>query len=334
MLEYIRKTIYYRHTLNEENFEETQGAANMEDGLKKFARFLNNFDLTYDKESKYIYHYTSATAMKSILESNTLRFTDRNYLNDFSEGKYVLKLCFDNINDLLENGEFKEYVKAGIEKRMRQPESREGFHIYQCSFSINKDNLSLWNYYTKSDSIKGYNIKLETDKLEDKIHPKAKDEHKNPPVYYGKVIYDKDRQLEILQGILERFQSYLKENDIKAGMVGFVAEYAIDKIIGQGVFFKKNCFQAEQEYRIAINPYIDSNGEFYGLKEDRKHMERNGIYIPYVDVKFSTEMVKGITMSPTMDVINTRTSILDLVSDKYCGLTEESIEKSDIPVRY
>ena len=40
-----------------------------------------------------IYHYTSVNAFCSILESSKLRFTNKKYLNDTTEGSYIFDLC-------------------------------------------------------------------------------------------------------------------------------------------------------------------------------------------------------------------------------------------------
>ena len=59
--------------------------------LSCFAKFLNDIDLICDEYDEDVYHYTSAESAKKILENGKLRFTDRNYLNDYSEGKFEKK---------------------------------------------------------------------------------------------------------------------------------------------------------------------------------------------------------------------------------------------------
>lgn len=103
-----------------------------------------------------IYHYTGPDAFTSILSNTELRFTNRDYLNDFSEGKYVLNLCIDNSNyicaDYLQyENDFKEYCREKLN-------SKDAFQVFQCSFSLDSDSLCLWNYYTRADRIQGYNL--------------------------------------------------------------------------------------------------------------------------------------------------------------------------------
>lgn len=132
--------------------------------ITKFSDFCNGFELQYGKSPSHIYHYTSPVGAMGVIENNTLRFTDRNYLNDYSEGMYTLDLCLENLNDLTEEGKFRDYIRNSLEERKKNPNGDE-FYIYQCSFSTNKDSLCLWNYYTKDNGIKGYNLKLIEKKL-------------------------------------------------------------------------------------------------------------------------------------------------------------------------
>lgn len=56
----------------------------------KFCRFYNALHLEYGEQPPFIYHYTSSGAAQSIISKGQIRFTDRYYLNDASEGRYVL----------------------------------------------------------------------------------------------------------------------------------------------------------------------------------------------------------------------------------------------------
>ena len=70
------------------------------------------------------------------------------------------------------------------------------------------------------------------------------------------------------------------------------------------------------------------------IKAKRKFMERNGIFIPYIDLPFNKDAVEGITISPTLDYENTRNGVLSMTAKKYRNVNKDNIVKSDIPVRY
>ena len=59
-------------------------------------------------------------------------------------------------------------LKRYVEKELRLIKSgkwQEQIHNYIISFSQNGDSLEMWNYYTKGNSIQGYNIGFDIDKL-------------------------------------------------------------------------------------------------------------------------------------------------------------------------
>lgn len=55
----------------------------------------SNFDESVNK--KIVYHYTSPKAFLSILENKQVWFTDVRYMNDKSEGKFIVKLLVEFI---------------------------------------------------------------------------------------------------------------------------------------------------------------------------------------------------------------------------------------------
>lgn len=150
-------------------------------------------------------------------------------------------------------------------------------------------------------------MKFNREKVEDDtIRPEISDKSgkiEKLRLHSGSIIYDKDKQIEILKNIINKFQNYLEINNFER-YEEFAAPWIIDRIFLQGVFFKKPCFKVEEEYRIAINQRIGENGA--SIKAKRKFMERNGIFIPYIDLPFNKDAVEGITISPTLDYENTR----------------------------
>lgn len=305
--------------------------------IKEFADFYNNIKVDYyinddKKREKAIYHYTSPTGFAGIIENNTLRFTDRFYLNDKSEGIYVLKLCVDNIETLdFRTDDFRESFLRNCRERISQPQ-RDRFYIYQCSFSTDKDSLCLWNYYTKLDGIKGYNLKFDASNLSKSICV-TKHEGLNAPILrYGKVIYDKEKQLEILHEIVRLFCDYSLKNEIST--YDFMSSFLIDKIMLLGVFFKMPCFNVENEFRLFYDLHLNEDNTYSAIKDKQHFYERNGIFIPYVDLHFDKDSLIGVGVSPTLDFEATRESILRITGTKYSNVNKNTIYQSKIPVRY
>ena len=231
---------------------------------------------------------------------------------------------------MLDPGEFRDSIKAYLEQRIKNPQI-DCFYVYQCSFSTNKDSLCMWNYYTKSDSIKGFNLKF--DKMEDYdlLKIKSKDGFGKLKVYSGKVIYDTDKQISTLKDVLNQFEKFTRRSGLSADMI---AKYAVDKIAHIGEFFKKSCFRVEEEYRVSISPVLNDDGTFMTIDYERKFREKNGLFIPYIDIEFNSELLVGITMSPTLNPDDTIQGILSLTKNKDHNITKDSIVPSEIPIRY
>ena len=68
--------------------------------------------------------------------------------------------------------EHRSYFKEYCRKLYDNPYKKKRY-IYQCSFSTQNDNLSLWNYYTKSDGIKGYNLGFNSVELAENLKTQA-----------------------------------------------------------------------------------------------------------------------------------------------------------------
>ncbi len=301
------------------------------DFIQDFCSFYNAISITIGETvlPEYIYHYTSSGGAKGIFENSTLRFTDRCFLNDQSEGQYVLELCRNNINRIIpDESKFKERFLHHLEEK-RDVVLNDSFRVYQCSFSANSDSLCMWNYYTKSNGVKGYSMQFKTLGLTDRVLPKYEREDKKPHITLGKVIYDKEVQLSIIKKIVDKFANYENEH----GHYDFIASYAVRKILQQGTFFKQSCFEIEEEYRLVLTLYLEGN-EFIGVSNKAGFMERNDIFIPYIDIDFEPDSLTGVTISPTLDSETTRLSIKLISQMKFNHLKDDDIKASEIPVRY
>lgn len=160
-----------------------------------------------------IFHYTSPSALNAILSNHTIRFTDRNYLNDYSEGRYTMELCLKSRFELKLPFKYRDYFKKYC-KQLYEPPLKKKLHIYQCSFSIEPDNLSLWNYYTKNDGIKGYNLGFKSIELSNKLLTNVDLSNKNRiEVIHGKVVYSEEKQKKYIREIISDFAKIIKDNE-------------------------------------------------------------------------------------------------------------------------
>lgn len=287
-----------------------------------------------------IYHYTSPVAFKSIIENKTLRFTDCHYLNDYSESKYALDLCYEYMDDLFAG--YSKRVKSVFEKAYKNKEldsiyPLNKYVVFQCSFSENPDSLCLWNYYTKGKGIEGYNIGFDVNNLfgldnngiSGKLNIKR-------TTFIGKVIYSEEKQIEIIREIIDEFCDYLSEDNIN--YYNMIIHMLMDKIKAIGAFFKPKCFEIEQEARVIFNfesegvDEIDVNTGNRKVKLD--YFERNGIFVPFFDVGFKETLIKSIGCSPTLNNIENLVGINKYLKYKGINIEDENIYGSKIPVRF
>ncbi|MCM1330262.1 MAG: DUF2971 domain-containing protein [Ruminococcus sp.] len=296
-----------------------------------------------DDDDCPIYHYTSVDGLKGIVENETLRFTNRFYLNDYTEGIYTFDLLiseFDNIfSDLALLLEKKDKIIKECQEYRNKLDLRS-FKTFQASFSLDSDSLCLWNYYTKgNNSIRGYNINFNSKELCNsfKLNEEVEKILNRPFVFRKKVIYNKDEQIsEIKEFINKLYEAILQDSNGESNIAAQIffnrLNMIFDRISVLGIFFKDNHFKIENEYRIAIDLYTE-NGKFPAVDGlSIKFISKNDMFVPYVDIKFDLSTIKSITVSPTMNYENELKN-LNMFLDT-AGIKDISIEKSAIPVRF
>ncbi len=330
--------------------------------FSKVVKFLNSLNESQSitlPQNGLVYHYTSANAFISIIEHGTLRFTDRNYLNDKSEGKYVLELIAQNdyFSALWESSGIFEIFKALCEKRQNNP-NKKGRHVCQCSFSKQGDHLPMWNYYSKSNQAEGFNIAFSVeeiknavcilDLIEGKTIPRLTDkgnrEYGNGVIrgFCGDVIYDVSEQQKRIKKILRLAQDYMEKN-VDQEDYEFFLDCILDKVIDAGTFFKHPSFRVEEEFRIVFYfyecEYFARINEAYCDKEHSitvklpyKFTYRNGLMIPHIDLVFDKKWIKEIYFSATINEAASKSSVEDLM--RVNGLNPNITKKSGIPIRY
>ncbi len=160
----------------------------------EFIKLYNSFQ--YEEIEKLhgnIYHYTSPEGLKGIFDTSSLFASDMYFLNDSSEGMYVISLIEENIDRLCKSeNELKRYVEKEL-RLIKSGKWQEQIHNYIISFSQNGDSLEMWNYYTKGNSIQGYNIGFDIDKLSSCIQIEILDDNG------GQIPRDNEKHLVLYQ---------------------------------------------------------------------------------------------------------------------------------------
>lgn len=280
-----------------------------------------------------VYHYTSPEALLNIIENHNLWFSEITYMNDESEIRYTFELLKELVkNDKLElDLEFKEVINSYIQTRLIFPSTlweyvnREASYV--ACFSTEKDELALWNYYTKTGNMAGYNIGFNVKKFVEDIRHRLKKMHY---FIYGKTICNKSKQENFLQEAVSEFnllykktKSYDDKNNLIGAFWGLIDLYSL--------FFKQPAFKNENEYRFVITELTDPlqrNSQAYQIK----HRTQNGLIIPYINVDFSKECVQSIITAPTIRQAYHKAGIESLLLQNEYYRTK--VETSNIPLRY
>ena len=298
--------------------------------LRKIPRIKHFLD---NDSNSIIYHYTKPEKLLNILCDNSLRFSNVLYLNDKEEVAYSYKLIvhlIDEFDDLGLNPDLFDKIKTHFRNKYKHivdgsNDFENKLEYFTTSFSTDSDSLTLWNNYAKGKNYTGYNIGFDKKKLISEMTDNG-----YLPIY-GSVIYDKQKQIKIIHAIFkkwnmlfERASKAKKSNKVKLFDIMFEL---IDILSIVSIFFKNPQFKNECEYRIVmVNPFGTENSKTSGI------VEKNGLFVPFLEFKFSKDSVKSINIGPTFEENIFYTSTNRMLLN--FGYHDKEVYRSKIPLRY
>lgn len=316
--------------------------------------------------SKPIYHYTSIYGLEGVLKNKTLHFTNIKYMNDkdeiiagidslssdlsdFKEEResflHIIEnrkmqtfvCCFSNEKDSLPMWNYytKEINNHGYNiefdnKKLVESILRKNQALNGCNISFGDVDYSINNHskYTKTINNKlNIILRLMLAKLEFWI---AKNSYEN-----GLLSYEESKTKELEEEIKKLEKKDTLRNLSVYFFEGEKCSFKKEVLEDYLYFIKRDSFKQENEFRIVISIPDELLPK---LKEDGIYKFRisNGVLVPYIELKFSEEVVKGITISPTVQSDLVELSIQDFL--KYCKYDVEDysqfIKHSNIPVRF
>lgn len=285
-----------------------------------------------DNDTYYtIYHYTKPEKLLNIISGETIRFSNVLYLNDKEEVAYSYKLIVKLIteNDNL-NADLFNKIKNHFENKYKNivdgnSDLTNKLEYFTTSFSSESDNLTLWNNYAKGLNYTGYNIGFNKKKLIKEMTDK------NYLPIYGSVIYDREKQVKIIKSIFKKWNNQFekavqskKNNKVKLFDILFEL---IDVLNIVSIFFKNPQFKNEHEYRIVI---VNA----FGTTDSKptKVVEKNGLFVPYLEYHFEKSSVSSVNIGPTFDETIFYTSTNRMLLN--FGYENIEVIRSKIPLRY
>lgn len=288
---------------------------------------LSGFDKWVEKElgspfyfdDEIIFHYTNATALKGIIENSCLWATNLSYVNDSKELTLGLSIYREVCEELLKRRSIEGDYYTILKKFLHCLNKKNLSNRYACCFTCNGDQLGQWRGYAANGQ--GYAIGFETKKLVGNLEPYAEP---------SRIIYDIDMQRmyakkhvdTLVKGFIRLLKK--KHRSIRAytqTIIRMLEQESEFIILG----FKHKGFQEETENRLHLA---------YSDLETTRMFEKNGILIPYVELKMINGKklpIKQITIGPTIDFDRAEKGVRFLL-DRY-GYRHVKIVRSQIPFK-
>ena len=341
----------------------------MKDNEIKFNSFLiksfsSDMSSSSDVNEKVVYHYTSPDAFLSIMQYQTLRFTDIRYLNDRSEGIYFVKLLLDFmdkhktkypkfyevVNNLLKENDLNkirnlETTHINFADIPGMPYKRERAFVF-CT-CLEADSLNMWNYYVNNGSYQGYNIGFRVTELLKAFDTPKENQIDSFIVHYGKVLYSEKEHYAEIERLANGMESGITfhssdgngvtERDFKYAQLR-LRSY-IDSL---GAFYKHPKFKSEEEFRVIIEiaddrvPRTENDSKkYYGeynqkMKQD--FCSKQGLIVPFLTVSFPSTAIYRITVAPMIEYDIAKKSIRELLDT--LNIKGVKIYKSTVPIRF
>ncbi len=296
---------------------------------------LYNKVVNFDETKLYpIYHYTSPQGLDGIIKSGGMWFTNVDYLNDFSEGNYIIDCLHNCAQSMHATNQISEVTFKKVMKIEDLP--NEGYHVtygransiiieegeydvFVCCFSSDQDNLNLWRYYVKNETYSGYNIGFCENPFTEVNYTI------NDTIHCFRVLANELEHFNLIQSLLLWLEKNIKNESSLVTLISFLQDFRY--------IFKNPCFESEHEIRIVLK--VSKKKPMYDVKY---RMNTKGVYIPYVEVPFFKNNFYNITVAPMTDFALAKQSLISVMKQNGYDFDIKNdinnIRKSNCPVRF
>lgn len=293
------------------------------------------------RDDKKLYHYTSEETLYAMLESNNIRATEFNYLNDAEEVVYGGKLLHEHIasHPSSINQQFISQLLLHYSNNLicHHQEFRRLMPTFVASFSSTPDSLSQWRAY--GDSAKG--VQIEFDFSNCVVAAQSGNSIQTFDIL--PVVYEKDLQNhlvekainycnETLSPLVTELSKLIEVEPNIAGVLQGLISHAFEPI---ELLFKHPSFYEEHEYRAvavcqkpSIEPFIKVAKSYTGEKQYIEAMCLQDMGNKYCQLEKLpiTDVTVG-PLSNSLDNIRKHMQTRNFTSvDQY--------KKSSIPLKY
>jgi hypothetical protein len=257
-----------------------------------------------------LFHYTSIEGLYGIITDGEIWASKIRYLNDSREFLHAFDLAK---RYLLRIKDKKKFSDEFIQRIINQLDSSQDMHVFVCSFTEKKDQLSQWRAYSGNST--GYSIGFNAIDLRNMA-----DQH---GFYLCKCVYKREEQDSIIS---EYFNGVLNSLDANRDLEfwgGTLAEF-----IRIAALLKNSSFRQEDEWRLISKPKSCGSARF------RFRTARTTL-IPYysIPIRDNSTIVKlhQIVCGPTPDSALAMSSLQALLIKHNYKHTQ--VLESRIPLR-
>jgi len=286
---------------------------------------MTEWDHVQGHMPELLYHYTDVAGLIGIVSSGSVWATNLRFVNDARELDHARQLMLDVLLEsrgrATEPGQFA--LIDAIETNLRSWTGYPDF--YSVSFSSDGDLLGQWRGYGSTGG--GYAIGFDPVGL---VCPETN--HPQPDRFLNRVVYDRDRQTEILDGVADTMLALFADvSATEAAMTTARARVfsALGEVAGYFFSFKDPAWSEEKEWRAV---YVVPAG-----KADRvRFRPRSGVAIPFIALPMETDPgrrlpIRRIVQGPTVEPEMATDSLeLLLVAN---GYTDVETTRSAVPLR-
>lgn len=265
-----------------------------------------------------LYHYTTLSGLKGIIENGKIWATNILYLNDseeFFNAREAFNSVFETmwdtpkIMDVLakEEKDFLSLLGRRIEKIFEYNE--DGFKVFVSSFSESADKLSQWRGYCPDGS--GICVGFDFISLDDLAGCQLE-----KCIYVKQSMSSSEEQdgfnrvFEFIKGYLEKFQSFKKDQNREEKKEPLLQSFERD-FLEFAAKVKHPGFKEENEWRLILT--LDDT-------VDKKILYRSGksMLIPYIEINIKDEdgylNIPDLWVGPTPHPELSRISIVDFLN--------------------
>lgn len=213
------------------------------DMIQFYQKVVSLVQVNSNNLPRALYHYTDLNALKGILTNNELWATNCMFLNDSKELSHGVQLTIDELDNTARQSKVFGLVFDKLKELFWGLEQFAAeLNIGVCSFSEERDSLSLWRGYGNGSS--SVSIGFDQSKLH---HSNNK---RDSFTILGKIIYDAGEQRTIIRKMLLLAENFWFGE--KFGLYSLAMP-----ILFTLLFFKEERWNEENEWRLVVLPESD-----------------------------------------------------------------------------